>query len=120
MSDPARPARGATDPEPYLITVAFEIEPDARGQFISLVTANAKASLDNEPGCLRFDVLLPLSEDNSEILLYEIYRDRAAFEAHLASAHFLSFDAATRSVVRRKTVRDYRLLPHPGEPAASS
>ena len=105
-----------TDPTPYLITVAFDIEPNQREQFIQLITSNAQASLREEPGCLRFDVLLPVGEGDCDVLLYEIYRDRAAFEGHLASAHFLSFDAATRSAVRRKTVREYHLLPHGKEP----
>jgi (4S)-4-hydroxy-5-phosphonooxypentane-2,3-dione isomerase len=99
------------NPAPYLITVAFDVDPVQREHFVRLVTSNAQASLRDEPGCLRFDVLLPVSTGECDVLLYEIYRDRAAFDAHLASAHFLSFDAATRDAVRRKTVREYHLLP---------
>lgn len=102
---------------PYLITVAFDLDPAERDRFVALVTSNAQASLRHEPGCLRFDVLLPVGTADCDVLLYEIYRDRAAFDAHLASDHFLSFDAATRKAVRRKTVREFHLLP-PEEPDA--
>src|SRR5947209_5261924 len=100
--------RGVEPPrDPYLITVAFDLEPGERERFLQLVTSNAQASLSNEPGCLRFDVLQPVSDGDCEVLLYEIYRDRAAFDAHLASAHYRSFDAATRSAVRRKHVQEF-------------
>ena len=46
---------------------------------LPLVCANAAASLKGEPECLRFDVLTPLA-GGDEVLLYEVYRDRAAFE----------------------------------------
>jgi quinol monooxygenase YgiN len=39
------------------------------------------------------------------VFLYERYGDRAAFEAHLASEHFLAFDAAVRGMIAAKSVR---------------
>ena len=35
----------------------------------------------DEPGTLQFEVLAP-REDDSKLLLYEIYRDDAAFDVH--------------------------------------
>lgn len=105
------------DAVPYVITVAFEVEEAERQRFLDLVCGNAAASLAREPGCLRFDVLVPDEEGEPQVLLYEIYEDRAAFQAHLDSAHFRSFDEATRSAVRRKTVREHRLLPTPSVPS---
>ena len=61
-----------------------------------------------EPGCLRFDVLSPTDGARArEVLLYEIYTDQTAFDVHLASAHFRSFDEQTRTLVRRKTVNAF-------------
>ncbi len=37
--------------------------------------------------------------------LYEIYTDRAGFEAHLASAHYKSFDQLVQPWVADKKVR---------------
>jgi quinol monooxygenase YgiN len=41
-----------------------------------------KARLKDEPGTLQFEVLLP-KDDDTKVLSYEIYRDAAAFDAHL-------------------------------------
>ncbi|MEX1005400.1 MAG: antibiotic biosynthesis monooxygenase family protein [Acidimicrobiia bacterium] len=42
-----------------------------------------------EPGCVTFDVNRSL-EDDHDFVLYEVYRDQAAFDAHVASEHFTS------------------------------
>jgi len=93
----------------YVISVEFELEPGARERFLDLVKENAAASVRDERGCLRFDVLTPRSEGQSgaDVLLYEIYTDRAAFDAHRTAPHFLAFDAATRRLVRRKKVTEF-------------
>ena len=40
----------------------------------------------------------------THVFLYEIYRDRAAFDLHLASDHFRQFDQRSRDLVVSKTV----------------
>ena len=97
----------------YVVTVAFEIRPEAAAAFLPLMLENARASLAEEPGCLRFDVCRDEAPDDTppvRIFLYEIYRDRDAFDAHLASAHFQSFDTATRSMVASKQFASWQLL----------
>lgn len=90
----------------YAITVTFELEDGAAEQFHRLVTENARQSVALEPGCIRFDVLFPVA-GAQEVFLYEIYTDQAAFDVHLASAHFKSFDEKTRALVRKKTVNAF-------------
>lgn len=92
----------------YVVTVAFEIAPGAMEAFLPLIGENARASLTGEPGCLRFDVCR--EEERDRVFLYEIYRDRAAFETHLASAHYQAFSRAVESMVAAKTVETWRLL----------
>ena len=41
----------------------------------------------DEPGCFRFDILRN-SEIPTRFHLYEVYRDEAAFQAHLEAPHF--------------------------------
>ena len=65
--------------------------------------ANAGASARDEPGCRRFDVVVPLGEAD-RVFLYEIYDDRAAFDAHVKTAHYAAFDEASRPYVASKTV----------------
>ncbi|MGC6453580.1 MAG: putative quinol monooxygenase [Candidatus Puniceispirillaceae bacterium] len=95
----------------YVIIVDFEIEDGTLGPFLALMTENAAASLRDEPGCRQFDVCQD-PDNPGQIFLYELYDDRAAFEAHLGMPHFKSFDAATKDMIRSKTVRAYtRLAP---------
>lgn len=94
----------------FAITVAFELAEGAYGEFHRLVSENAALSVELEPGCLRFDVLTPANDPAApQVLLYEIYADRAAFDRHLDSSHYRSFDDLTRHMVRKKTVLEFRV-----------
>ena len=97
----------------YVVTVAFEIRPEAAAAFLPLMLENARTSLAEEPGCLRFDVCGDETAEGASparIFLYEIYQDRGAFDAHLASAHFQRFDQATGPMVTSKHVACWQLL----------
>src|SRR5213075_1392643 len=81
-----------------------------------------------EPGCKRFDVLVPAGE-NDRVLLYEIYEDVAAFRLHADAAHFQQFARNSGGLVRDKkitelTLRDLTTVdgaksPTPGSPATA-
>jgi quinol monooxygenase YgiN len=93
----------------YIVMVDFRLHPGANERFRRLVVENAKASALTEPGCRRFDVVEPAGEPD-RILLYEIYDDRAAFDAHLKAKHFLSFDAESAPLVAQKIVTTGALI----------
>jgi quinol monooxygenase YgiN len=88
----------------YVVTVEFEVHPQHCAAFLPLMRENARASRENEPGCRQFDVCADPARPNF-VFLYEVYDDRAAFDAHLVSAHFRHFDAAVRDMVANKVVR---------------
>jgi len=97
----------------FALAVAFKVKQTEFDRFLDLVRANAAASLSAEPGCLRFDVLIPRAETPATtVFLYEIYRDRAAFDEHLASPHFRAFDRAVSDMVISKSVDEYRGWEH--------
>ena len=98
----------------FLITVDFYLLPGALDPFIALIKENARKSLAEEPGCQRFDVLVQRGVPD-HILLYEIYKDRAAFEAHLKSRHFAEFNAASAPYVKDKKVIEYEYVNDKGE-----
>ena len=87
----------------FVVVVEFQLKPGSRAQFRKLIDVNADASVRDEPGCLQFDVLEP-EGDSDRVLLYEIYADRAAFDAHLKTEHFHVFNSASESLCLRKTV----------------
>lgn len=92
----------------YVITVVFRAKPEHRAAFREAMIENATASRTREPGCRQFDVCE--KPDGSEIFLYEIYDDEAAFKAHLATGHFVAFDAKVKPWVEQKVVLAYQRL----------
>lgn len=93
----------------YVIVVDFTIQPAHLAAFMPLMLGNASVSRETEPGCRRFDVCRDPAQPE-HVFLYEIYDDRAAFEAHLAAAHFKAFDAAVKHMVAAKVVHAYQLV----------
>ncbi|CAN5543758.1 hypothetical protein BH10CHL1_BH10CHL1_16270 [soil metagenome] len=83
----------------YIILVPIQIKDGHKQEFIEAMLDDAKGSLNNEPGCLRFDVVQDASDTN-RIWLYEVYADEAAFEAHRLAPHGTKW---------RDTVKDWRV-----------
>jgi (4S)-4-hydroxy-5-phosphonooxypentane-2,3-dione isomerase len=96
----------------YVITVEFTIHSQHVAAFMPLMLENARCSRETEPGCRRFDVCRDPSQPE-QVFLYEIYDDRAAFDLHLAAAHFKAFDAVTRTMIAKKAVHSYALVQDP-------
>ena len=84
--------------------VDFEINLEQIDAFLPLMRENASASARDEPGCRQFDVCYD-PDHPGHVFLYEVYDDRTAFDAHLSTPHFKSFDAATAGMIRSKKVR---------------
>ena len=91
----------------YVVTVHFELHPDHVDDFHAAVRRQADNSLALEAECHVFDVLVDL--DGRDVFLYEHYTDQLAFERHLQSEHFRTFDAQVAPWVARKTVQTWRL-----------
>lgn len=93
----------------YVVTVEFTVKPGSVAAFRPAMLKNAKASLEDEPGCRQFDVCF--AKDNpGACFLYEVYDDRAAFDAHLAMAHFKTFDAEVAPMLEAKVVKTWELV----------
>lgn len=86
-----------------IIIVRFTVKPEHLAAFNARMSQQAHDTLNVEPGCSRFDIAAN-PDDPARILLYEIYDDAAAFDAHLASAHFQTFNADTRDWVVSKAL----------------
>jgi len=93
----------------YIVTVMFHVNAQFAAPFREQMIGNARTSREQEPGCLQFDVCTdPMHKDR--IFLYEVYADHAAFEAHLASAHYKAFEKTAGSWVTAKDVRLYERI----------
>jgi autoinducer 2-degrading protein len=81
----------------FTVIVTLTVKPDRLEEFVEGIGVNARASLRDEPGCLRFDVHRSI-EDPHRFYLYEVYADEDAFYvAHRKAPHY----AAWREVAAR-------------------
>jgi autoinducer 2-degrading protein len=90
----------------FAVVVTFQIHPEQTVDFLAHMQANATTSKEAEPGCLQFDVCTDVARPN-EVFLYEVYTDRAAFDAHLQSAHFKAFDSIAGPMIASKVIQTY-------------
>lgn len=93
----------------FVVTVLCEITEGQEKSFRYAVCRQARNSLEQEPHCHRFDVCIDPT-DPGKVFLYEIYTNRAAFNAHLQSAHFRLFDDQVRPWLTAKKVMAWELL----------
>jgi (4S)-4-hydroxy-5-phosphonooxypentane-2,3-dione isomerase len=73
----------------FVLTVQLRVKPENVEAFMSKLADNAKAAR-KEPGCKQFDVLVD-PNDKTKVMLYEVYNDDKAFEAHQATPHFKKY-----------------------------
>jgi autoinducer 2-degrading protein len=77
--------------------VTIEVAPGQRDEVVALLLAH-KARLKDEPGTLQFEILLPKDGD-TEVRVYEMYRDAAAFEEHLNGPSLAQWKKETAGMV---------------------
>ncbi len=96
--------------------IEVRVKPERTAEFIAATLVNQRGSLA-EPGVLRFDVLQS-AEDPSSFLLYEVYRDEAATQAHKETAHYLAWKKAVDPLMAApRQGRPFRVLA-PTDPQA--
>ncbi|WP_448616477.1 putative quinol monooxygenase [Modestobacter sp. URMC 112] len=85
-----------------MLTVVVNLAAHAEllAEFVAGITENARASLRDEPGCLRFDVHQQV-DDPTRFVLHEVYVDEDAFyTAHRSAPHYAAWQqVAARCVV---------------------
>ena len=74
-----------------VLQVNIRIKPENVDSFMQKALENARAAR-NEPGCRQFEVLVN-PDDRTSIMLFEVYDDQKAFEAHQAGAAFKKYVA---------------------------
>ena len=81
----------------HVIIVEFRARPDRVDDFARLLERHSRISLEEE-GCLVFDVNRDPADPQS-FVLYEVYRDETAHQAHRQTEHFQRFFAAAPDLV---------------------
>ena len=63
------------------IIATIEVADGRIDDYLPLAIAHRARCLKDEPGTLAFELLRP-HDDNNKVMLYELYADEAAFDAH--------------------------------------
>ena len=93
----------------FVVTVDFRLKRGAMAAFGKLIDENAQMSCERQPGCGRFAVLLSKGA-NDRIFLYEIYDGRTAFDTHLQSPHFTTFNKTSADLIMNRKVAEFDLI----------
>lgn len=70
-----------------VLHVTIQVKPEHVAEFLEMARYDAEPSANDEPGCLRFDVIAD-RDDPARFYFYEVYRDEAALAAHRETARF--------------------------------
>ena len=73
----------------FVLQVNIGIKAENVSAFMQKALENAKEA-KKEKGCRHFDVLVDPA-DKTRVMLYEIYDDERAFEAHQQTPHFKKY-----------------------------
>jgi autoinducer 2-degrading protein len=73
----------------FVLSVNIRIKPENVDTFMRKLNENA-AHTRKEPGCRQFDVLVD-PDDRTKVMLYMVYDDEKAFQAHHQTPHFKKY-----------------------------
>ena len=92
----------------FVLHVDIRIKPENVDAFMAKLAQNA-ADARKEPGCRLFHVSVD-PKDLTHVLLYEIYDDEKAFEAHQQGAHFKRYLAEAVPLLASRQRQVWRLV----------
>ena len=90
----------------FVLEVKIRIKPDSVDAFMAKLADNAKAAR-TEPGCRTFDVSVD-PNDKTSVMLYEVYADEKAFQAHQETPHFQKYLAEAVPLLASRERRFWR------------
>ena len=93
----------------FVVVVEFTVRVEFIECFLARVRQQAQDSLELEVNCHVFDINICFKNRN-RVFLYEVYTDKTAFDAHLASAHFHDFNIAVQEWVSDKQLATFERL----------
>lgn len=81
----------------------IEVAPGQKDQLIAALIAHRARCLKDEPGTLQMEVLAP-RDDDTKLLLYEVYRDDAAFDVHRNGPSYARWRKETAGTITKFSV----------------
>jgi quinol monooxygenase YgiN len=100
---------GRIFPGMLIIQVQVHVKPECVEAFVAATRENARASVQ-EPGIARFDVI-QRSDDPTQFLLVEVYRDAMAPGLHKETPHYAKWrDAVAPMMAQPRSSQKYHNL----------
>jgi len=102
--------------DPIALFLEFQFEAEDMNFAIELLTEMQNQTIENEEGCIAYDILLNDEEPNT-IYLYECYENKAALDVHNNAAYYknivdkqLSPLIKDRRVLKLKPINDLGIM----------
>jgi quinol monooxygenase YgiN len=90
---------GQTMKQPLVRIAELEIDAGQLQAYRDALKEEIATSIRVEPGVLKL-YAVSMKDQPSQIRLLEVYRDQAAYESHLQTAHFKKYKAETKDMVK--------------------
>ena len=97
-----------------ILIVEVHVKPERLTEFLEVIKHDGVHSEQDEPGCLRFDVLQD-TENENRFFYYEVYKDEAARLAHRETPHFKEYAEKSADMFDREVKRNIVTNFHPSD-----
>lgn len=91
-----------------VLIVEMKLNPGRRDDFVARVQRHRTRVLAEEPGCERFDLVVP-DDDENTVYLYEVYADEAALKTHMGTSYMAEYRKDTGPMVAERSRTQCRL-----------
>ena len=89
------------------VWVTVKVKPEKRDEFLRAIEVDATGSERDEPGCIRFNVLQNIEDENT-YHFYEVYASEAARLEHRAAPHYAIWKTAAHTLAEPPTRSECR------------
>jgi len=90
---------------PVVRLAELEIDPTQLETYKAALREEIEASVRAEPGVLSL-YAVSVKSDPTRVRLFEMYADSNAYDAHIASPHFVKYKTATKAMVKSLTLTE--------------
>jgi len=98
--------QAAAESAPYLVNVVeYDIVPGQIDAYLAALKENGAATV-KEPGCHEFNILVS-QKDPNHVLIFEVYNDAAAAQAHRETEHFKKYAATIKDMIAKRDARPF-------------
>jgi quinol monooxygenase YgiN len=106
MLAPAGSAGAAAPTEESYVRIAeIDVDPARVEAYTIALKEHIETALRVEPGILALYSVAD-KDNTAHVIVFEIYRDRQAYDAHLATAHFSKYKLITNEMVQSLKLRE--------------